>query len=167
MSYYYQISKNQSEGIIDVLDKMDAYDHLVFTWISNHFKIGVEDEFVVFNEIPEFSRAIVIKNPEIKDLTKKGSYRLSQRNADANALIKDWKKYKTDNGYRVNESWDRSEYGWLLRRIFPTGRVRMVLDERNAIFYAETQHEHTSVHLVEMSPKEFKLKEIELLEGVE
>ena len=165
MTYYYKATEAKSREIISTLDNIKKYDKVVMDWLRENFKIDENGQFIPFNDIPSFTNSIIEDNPELKPLMNKTNYRLNQRKAESKEFIKSWKDYKWENGFKVNESHDRSNYVIILRSMFPFGSVDPLIDKENEVVYFRVSSPSQSKNLIESDMKEYNLKEIELEES--
>lgn len=162
MDNYYKLSQEKTNEIIQILNKVREYDKCVMGWLRENFVIDESGQFYPFNDVPRFTDSILRDNPELKEITNKTNYKLNQRRKESKELIKNWKEYKQQNGFKWDEQHSRGDYVIELRSMFPWGSVRPLIDREKKEILLKTSEVSESKNVIKITLKEYNLKEIEL-----
>ena len=162
MNNYYKLTQHKADEIIQILNKVREYDKCVMDWLRENFVIDESGQFYPFNDVPTFTDSILRDNPELKEITNKTNYKLNQRKKESKELIKNWKDYKKDCGFKWDERYSRGDYVIELRSMFPWGSVNPLIDREKKEIFLKTSEESNSKNVIKITLEEYNLKEIEL-----
>lgn len=154
MVYYYKLSDEMSEKIVNALKDIEDYTNTVVDWLETHFNIADADDFITFNEIPRFTHSMITVNPVLKKLAKNNG-ELKKGLNDSKELIASWQEHKQEAGYLSNEEHSKFNYVMHLRRLFPTGAVSPVIDKVNKTIVVEVSEENESEHVSPITPLQY------------
>lgn len=157
---YYQLEKEKSLEIIEILESVTKYNRLVATWLKENFTLNPNTPFYQFNETPEFTQKNIDDNPRLLKLMNKTNFRLSKSVKESKDLIESWKAHKKSNGYKTDESYTRADYAMSLRSIFPYGAVNPAIDKQNKVIILEVDEAREG--LKEVSKKDFLELELKI-----
>lgn len=159
---YYKLTQEKTNEIFKILDRVREYEKCVMGWLRENFNISESGQFYPFNDVPRFTDSILRDNPELKEITNKTNYKLNQRKKESKELINNWKEYKKRCGFKWDERYSRGDYVMQLRSMFPFGSVSPLIDKKNKEILLKASEESESENVIEITLKEYNLKEIEL-----
>lgn len=162
MNNYYKLTQEKTNEIIQILNKVREYNQCVMDWLRENFVIDESGQIYPFNDVPTFTDSIIKDNPQLKEITNKTNYKLNQRKKESKELIKNWKEYKKQCGFKWDEEHTHVNYVIELRSMFPRGSVEPLIDRDKKEIFLKTSEESKSKNLIKVSLEEYNLKEIEL-----
>lgn len=141
---YYKLTQEKTNEILKTLDKVAEYEKCIMDWLRENFVIDESGQFYPFNDVPIFTDSILRDNPELKEITNKTNNKLNQRKKESKELIKNWKEYKNQRGFKWDELYSRGDYVIELRSMFPWGSVSPLVDRNKKEIFLETSEESKS-----------------------
>ena len=138
---YYRLDATTSQQIKQLVNQVNDYEKMVVDWLSFMFNMNDDTDYVIFNDIPVMTEAILELNPELRPLMKKRNNALSQSNPKCRRYIYSWKAKKIDNGYGYRECYTSAYKDELIRRILSLNTSNYEINLTPKHVYLKTRKE--------------------------
>ena len=138
---YYRLDATTSQQIKQLVNQVNDYEKMVVDWLSFMFNMNDDTDYVVFNDIPVMTEAILELNPELRPLMNKRNNALNQSNPKCRRYIYSWKAKKIDNGYGYRECYTSSYKDEMTKSILSLNTPNYQLKTTDRYVYLKTRKE--------------------------